>query len=472
MEDLIEFETKLFKALEEQSSWLDSNVLSAILEEYRTIHSCITNLISVLTQKGLITPDPYRLDKKITDVQVPDEFDFPEKDRNIIIGVRLSDYERVIDFLCNFFKFSTKNLSLERIKKLVGLNNYFQWGTLVPSSSHPNTRGLAELLIQARQGADTIAVGVINGGISTISKNIVKINSRLKQVTHLQRELYKKDIRQNILNNPSYPKDKIEVSASVGLPQVKKMFSSCMGKQPFYSELVEEIFAENAGDKKNLLRQQLLDKLKIVDTSSEKKVIQINTKSLVMEAVRTLAAVAPLLSTIIEKLTENNNLIQSEKQGLGDKLMKALRKVFGIKEKPIEYVIPITDSVTQTIRNEKVSFHKTINDLSKRVNFYNSFASKQLPGFQKIESDTEPEIISFLTKQLSECQQMILMLYGYDKFFKSAASPLSRSRVKGITMELTSIKNTLVKTNQRKAEYSAYVEEQQQMKKLGITNVV
>ena len=67
---------------------------------------------------------------------------------------------------------------------------------------------------------------------------------------------------------------------------------------------------------------------------------------------------------------------------------------------------------------------------------------------------------------------MILMLYGYDKFFKTAASPLSRSRVKGITMELTSIKNTLVKTNQRKAEYSAYVEEQQQMKKLGITNVV
>ena len=87
MEDLIEFETKLFKALEEQSSWLDSNVLSAILEEYRTIHSCITNLISVLTQKGLITPDPYRLDKKITDVQVPDEFDFPEKDRNIIISI-------------------------------------------------------------------------------------------------------------------------------------------------------------------------------------------------------------------------------------------------------------------------------------------------------------------------------------------------------------------------------------------------
>ena len=35
-------------------------------------------------------------------------------------------------------------------------------------------------------------------------------------------------------------------------------------------------------------------------------------------------------------------------------------------------------------------------------------------------------------------------------------------------METTAIKNTMVKTNQRKAEYAAYVEEQSQMKKLGI----
>ena len=43
-------------------------------------------------------------------------------------------------------------------------------------------------------------------------------------------------------------------------------------------------------------------------------------------------------------------------------------------------------------------------------------------------------------------------------------------KVKGIKMEITAIKNTLVKTNQRKAEYSAFVEEQIQLRKLGITN--
>ena len=105
-------------------------------------------------------------------------------------------------------------------------------------------------------------------------------------------------------------------------------------------------------------------------------------------------------------------------------------------------------------------------------NFYNSFATRQTPGYQKIESESEAQILAFLTKQLSECQQLLSILAAYDKFFKNAVQPINRNRVKGMSMELTSIKNTLVKTNQRKAEYSAYMEEQQQMKKLGITDVL
>jgi hypothetical protein len=37
-------------------------------------------------------------------------------------------------------------------------------------------------------------------------------------------------------------------------------------------------------------------------------------------------------------------------------------------------------------------------------------------------------------------------------------------------MEIAALKNTLIKTNQRKAEYVTLIEEQEQMKKLGITN--
>lgn len=471
MADVTEFETSLYKALEERVAWFDSSVLPPVLEDYRVIHSCTANLMNMLVQKGTIVPDPYRLDKKISDVQVPDEGPFPEKDRNMTIGVRLSDYERMLDFLCNFFKFSVQNLTLERIKRLVSLNNYFQWSSFAANSSQVNTKALAEIVVTIRQGSDPMAIGVINNSISSAAKSTVKINSVLKQVTTLQRELYKAEIRKNVLANSSFPKDKIN-STQAGVQAVKKMFSSCMGKQPFYSELVEEVFSENMAPDWVQKRQNLLNSLKITQQTTEKKVAQVDTKTLIMEAVRTLAAVAPLLSVIVDKLNDNSSVIQSEHQGIGEKFMKALRKAFGIKEKPIEYDIPIVDSVTQTTRNERVNFQKSITDLTKRYTFYNSFAAKQMPGYQKIESMTEAEILSFLTKQLAECQGVLTTLFGFDKFFKTAAQPLNRSKIKGIGMELTSIKNNLVKTNQRRAEYSAYVEEQQQMRKLGITNVL
>ena len=42
------------------------------------------------------------------------------------------------------------------------------------------------------------------------------------------------------------------------------------------------------------------------------------------------------------------------------------------------------------------------------------------------------------------------------------------SLIKGMKIELTALKNTLIKSNQYKAEYTSYIEEQRQMRQLGI----
>jgi len=46
-----------------------------------------------------------------------------------------------------------------------------------------------------------------------------------------------------------------------------------------------------------------------------------------------------------------------------------------------------------------------------------------------------------------------------------------RERIRGIKVEISAIRNNLVKANQCRAEYASQVEELQQLKKLGITNV-
>ncbi|AEE17361.1 hypothetical protein [Treponema brennaborense] len=471
MAETTDFDKSLFKALEDRVAWFDTHILPPMLDEYRILHSCTNNLINVLIQKGIIAADPYKLEKKISDIEVPAESDFIETDKYMAIGIRLSDYESSIDFLCNYFKFSVITLTVERIKKLVALNNYFQWNAMAPSNPQPNTKGLAEIINQIRQGTDTLAISVVNNCVTTAAKVISKVSAILKETTELQKELYKAEVRKTVFSHPSYSAEKAAESNQSALTQIKKLYPAVMGKRPFYPELIDEIIAEDNGAQRDAKRKALLDKLKVNEQTPEKKAIQVNTKEMLMEAVRTLSAMAPLLTVLLEKINENSDILQGEHQSVWEKFKKVCRKAFNIQEKPIEYVITLTDSVTQTTRKERVNFQKFTGDISKRINFYASLASHRTPGYQKTESEPEPEILNFLTAQLSECQQLLSVLYAFDNFFKTAPQEINKPRIKGLKMELTAIKNTMVKTNQRRAEYSAFVEEQQQMRKLGIKDV-
>ena len=104
METGLSFKQELYQAVEAKQNWYDTSELQSILTDYRTMHSVVDNLINMLIKKGLIQPDPYKLDKKISDLAVPEDGQFIESERSMVIGARLSDYESMLDFICNIFK--------------------------------------------------------------------------------------------------------------------------------------------------------------------------------------------------------------------------------------------------------------------------------------------------------------------------------------------------------------------------------
>ncbi|MDE6068155.1 MAG: hypothetical protein K2F89_04280, partial [Treponemataceae bacterium] len=61
------------------------------------------------------------------------------------------------------------------------------------------------------------------------------------------------------------------------------------------------------------------------------------------------------------------------------------------------------------------------------------------------------------------------ILKGFDTYFKNSSPPEIRPKIKGLAMELTALNNSTINTSQYLAEYISYVEEQEQMKRLGIT---
>ena len=253
--------------------------------------------------------------------------------------------------------------------------------------------------------------------------------------------------------------------------QIRKLFPVLMGKTPYYPELIDEISAEEFGPNKDQLRQALLGRFAIEETKKEKKYTTINTKEMLFEAIKTLGALPPQLESTVAKVEENHEIILDEKRTFWEKIKELFRKAFGIQEKPFIYSLTITDQLTQSKRREDVNYNEFHADVSRRIRIYTAFAARKSPGFMKLESQDESVVYEYLAKQLSECHHILVLLTAFNEFYKTSCQPENKTKMKSIQMELTAIKNTLVRTNQRKAEYNSVVEEHEQLKKLGISNV-
>ena len=318
-------------------------------------------------------------------------------------------------------------------------------------------------------GTDSLSVSVLNESINYITKTISRINALLKDLTDFQKELYKVEIRKSLFEHPNYSHEKSQKSTHDAMMQIKKMFPQVMGKKPFYSELVDELIKEEYSPEKDKFRAIVLSKFEIASSKKEEKKIKIDTKEMLMDSVRALGSAAPLLEQISQKIEDNHKVLQSEHNGFIDKLLALIRQAFNRPEKPVVYTVTVTEPLTQSRKQEDVKYQDFLTDLNRRRRTYNSFAVKKAPGYIKIESQEEKSILEYLSKQISECNHLMQLLIALDEYFKSAPLVENRSKIKGLKMELTSLKNCIVKTNQRKAEYTALIEEEEQLKKLGIT---
>ncbi|MBQ7159210.1 MAG: hypothetical protein IJS09_07305 [Treponema sp.] len=464
------FSQTVVDAVDAKAEWYDREGLPELLDDYRLLHTCVRTVFDFLSKKSLITPDPYKLDKKISDIKAPDDAPFTENERSLTMGMRLSDYESTLDFLCNYYKFSISNINMATIKKLVALNNAFCWSSLTPNSPKVNTRALAEMVLRARQNLDGLTNSMITDSLSKASVALKNITEQLKELTAFLREFYKGQVRKNVMGNAGYDANAAASSPSEELSQIKKHFASSMGKVPFYNELIDEIVQEDTADNKAELQTAVLKKLDVAKTDAAKKEKQIDTKDMIMGALRVLGAMPPQLTAVHQKLTDNHELLESEHNSFMDKIKRALRKAFNIQEKPQFYQITIADAASDTKRREKINFQQFLTELSTRTRRFTAACVKGAPGYEKILAQPEEKILDFVNAQLAESNKMLKILQGLDDFFKNTAAPENKNKVKGIKMELTSIKNNVVKANQVRAEYQAYVEEAEQMKKLGITD--
>lgn len=471
MEDTQSFNDLLFQAILEKQQLFDGFLLPKMRDEYSICQSSTKTIHTLLIKKGIIHDDPYKYDSKTTKIQIPATDSFSESEKIIVIGKRLAQYEAMLDFLSNYWQFTCDFITTEHVTDLVSFNRTFLWENFSNTSNHPNTKGLADLFLSIRSSGDTLSIGILNDSINQLSKSTQSITKTLKGLTEFHRERYKTAIRKLVL--PSTVINTATLSNGYGeaIKEIKRSFAISMKGQPFYTELIEEILKENFSADHDVLQQELLNRLTTTKKTTFQSANQENFKNILLDGIRTLGAVSPQLDEIAVKLNENYHTLKSGEKSFFEKFITNLRKVFGLKEPEQDIIIHTVDPLTQTSKKEEINFIAFIEELRRKSRVLTGFAIKTSPAFQKIEAMEEQQIMDMLTRYIAEINTSIKLCAGLDDYFKQNAPSEAREKIRGIKIEISTTKNNLVKANQCRAEYSSQIEEMEQLKKLGITNV-
>jgi hypothetical protein len=124
--------------------------------------------------------------------------------------------------------------------------------------------------------------------------------------------------------------------------------------------------------------------------------------------------------------------------------------------------------VSNSNRTEQLNFTKWSEDLSIRLRLLTAVANRASPQFQGLLSKSEDEVLDWFDRQFIEASKAVERMAGLDEFFKTEAPKDTRSQVKGIKTEISSVRTGMANANKLKHDYVGKKEEQEQLKRLGI----
>ena len=449
---------ELTKALMDRKDWFENTQLLNLKEALRNFQASYNSTYTILLKKKLINEDPYKQEAKISELEVPEAGAVNEAKKLEQISIRLSNFDNQLDFLANFYQLHMDYLNLEQIKRIVGLLRFIDWVNLSPDAQMPNTRLAAEMVAQSKQGVDQITLSIIVENLNRLNKSTIACMNILKDLTTYYKESYKLAIR-------SITKDMSASEATTA--NIKKKVPSVMPGQPFYSELVDDVIREDFSKDGQELREAVLKSLKLADEKPKTVKPQVNFKTILLEGIKVVGNASVALTEIISKLDENEQVVASQKRGLWEKIKKLIQQIVGADPEEVIYDLEYMDPTKGVPVKEKCNFHQFREDLDRKNKLLVSFAKG--PAAQKIANMTEDQIIVHLERNIKDLQSLHKTLGALDEFFKSSVPPEDRDKIKGIKPELSTIKNSIVRANQLRHEYSAQKEEEEQLKRLGVS---
>lgn len=467
MADEGNFVLELGRAVESKRESLGRNELAKLKDSWKLFQLSLSGLQSMLIKKGAIHEDPYRDEMKISDITNPSDKPFQESERSDQMSLRLSQYVSYVEFLNNYYQFDTEFLTLGRIKRMLAFVKFISFAQLTENSTQPTTRGVAELVGMIKKGGDQLSAGIIGESVNQLDKMTHEILAALKALSEFQREAYKLDVRNLVITGMDMDANLALTHRDEALRKVKARFSSTAGNRPFIPELIAEILDEDWSDGGQGLREALLGKL-AVETMKKKETRNAKShKVILLDGIRILASAGSQIEEAITKLSANSSAIESADRGLGAQIRKMLQKFFGGGTSRLEYEIFLPDPLTGEKKSETIPFAEFIEDGTRKFRLLGSLLMRSGPTMKRLETAADDHVFKFLERNLEELQILVKRMNALDDHFKAVFPGNDRGKFKGIKAEITTIKNCIIKANQKRHEYHAQVEEEEQLRRLG-----
>lgn len=457
MSDLTDYQKTLGEALESRRHGLEKSALGALKENLRTFQVAYTSLYALLLQKGLIKEDPYKSEAKVGEICIPETTPLSETERVQQLSIRLSNYDTQLDFLVNFYQFNVEFFSLDRIKSVLSLIKYIDWGHLSHTSQSPTTVAVSDM-INSLKGSD--ATAVISGFTVRLFKFTKIIFKDLKVLADFSREFYKWELRGLVI-------DTVPEGNAPSIAELKKKWAAAKPGNPFYTELAEEMLKEDYTAEGPALREAVIKGLNVSENKPKAVKKEVSIKSVLVEGIQAIGSISSALNDIGEKFDENETLLENQKTGFWVKIKRLVDQMLNKEEQPIIYELEYDDAEKGASAKckEKVNFTDLQEDIAKKAK---NFAAAGSKSAAKIESLPDDQLLGFLERTIKDTRSLHRTLNALDDYFKAMVGPGDRSRVKGIKPELATIKNAFLKANEKYAEYSQLKEEENQFKRMGI----
>jgi len=370
------------------------------------------------------------------------------------VSYRLAAYRRQLKFVSAEYPLSIESLGLARVKKISALISYINWLELGEASKSPTTRAFSREFMNVRMSQDSLASQILKDSEVQLARTTHVIRALLADLISWYRESWKAEIRRIALSSTALSAGEGHMKKEEMLKVFRRGFEGKMAGKPWYPSLADELANDEIAPDEAERKQKTLASLAVPELEKALPAAARDGRSVLMEAVRLFSRPNEELATAAAVLLENERILLEAHGAAGGWLKRILSGNAGAETDGRSYKVQYAEPGVAAPKTEVIDFAAFSVDVSKKASLLATLQPGSGPAQRRLASTSEEQLATFVDKQLNDLLLIHRRLGCLNTMFQARLMQ-EKKTARGIKIELLTIKNCIVKANQKRREYVA-----------------